>query len=147
MPKGVEQPKGDPLIDLFFGVRGSRVSVDHGYALYGAISRVLDEIAARCLAEIAERRLARADWLHRSNEVGLHLLRGAAVAQMLSLCETVAKLASLRSSYLPAMAKVALVGCQDCETECRKHADKHAPCKECAEACAACADECKKMGA
>ena len=70
-----------------------------------------------------------------------------AVDEMLSLCGTLAKLASLRSSYLPAMAKVALIGCQDCETECRKHAERHAPCKACAEACAACAAECKKMGA
>ena len=70
-----------------------------------------------------------------------------AVDQMLSLCGTLAKLASLRSSYLPAMAKVALIGCQDCETECRKHADKHPPCKACAEACAACATECKKISA
>jgi Cys-rich four helix bundle protein (predicted Tat secretion target) len=70
-----------------------------------------------------------------------------AVDQMLSMCGTLAKLASLKSSYLPAMAKVALIGCQDCETECRKHADKHAPCKACAEACAACAAECKKTAA
>jgi Cys-rich four helix bundle protein (predicted Tat secretion target) len=70
-----------------------------------------------------------------------------AVDQMLSMCGTLAKLASLKSSYLPAMAKVALVVCQDCETECRKHADKHAPCKACAEACATCAAECKKTAA
>src|SRR5262252_3731612 len=48
---------------------------------------------------------------------------------------------------LQAMASVALIGCQDCETECRKHAERHAACKACAEACAACASECKKMGA
>ena len=65
--------------------------------------------------------------------------------QMVSLCGTLAKLASVRSSFLPAMAKVALAGCQDCEMECRKHADKHPVCKTCAEACAACAAECKKM--
>ncbi len=70
-----------------------------------------------------------------------------AIDEMMSLCGTLAKLASLRSSYLPSMAKVALIGCQDCETECRKHAEKHAPCKACAEACARCAAECKKMAA
>ena len=70
-----------------------------------------------------------------------------AVDEMLSLCGALAKLASLSSSYLPAMAKVALIGCQDCETECRKHAEKQPPCKACAEACAACAAECKKMSA
>jgi Cys-rich four helix bundle protein (predicted Tat secretion target) len=69
------------------------------------------------------------------------------VDQMLSTCGTLAKLASVRSSHLPAMAKVALAVCQDCETECRKHADKHAACKACGEACAACAAECKKVAA
>ena len=70
-----------------------------------------------------------------------------AVDEMLSLCTTLTKLASLRSSYLPAMAKVALIGCQDCETECRKHAENHASCRACADACAACAAECKKVRA
>ena len=69
------------------------------------------------------------------------------VDEMLSLCGTLARLASLRSSYLPGMTKVALIACQDCEKECRKHAEKHAACKACAEACAACAEECKKTGA
>jgi Cys-rich four helix bundle protein (predicted Tat secretion target) len=68
------------------------------------------------------------------------------VEQLLSVCETLAKLASLRSSYLPAMAKIALTVCRDCETECRKH-EQHAPCKACAEACAACAAECQKIAA
>jgi coenzyme F420-reducing hydrogenase gamma subunit len=61
---------------------------------------------------------------------------------MMSHCGTLAKLASLRSSYLLAMAKLALIGCQHCETECR-NAEKHVPCK----ACATCAAECKKIGA
>jgi Cys-rich four helix bundle protein (predicted Tat secretion target) len=69
------------------------------------------------------------------------------VDQMLSTCRTLAKLASMKSSYLPAMAKVALGVCQDCEAECRKHEDKHAACKACAESCAACAVECKKVAA
>jgi Cys-rich four helix bundle protein (predicted Tat secretion target) len=66
---------------------------------------------------------------------------------MLSTCGTLAKLASLKSSHLPAMAKLALAVCQDCEAECRKHADKHVACKACGEACAACATECKKIAA
>ena len=51
------------LIDIFFGVRGSRVSADHGYALYGALARVL---------ETPEN-----SWFHQLDQVGLHLLRGA----------------------------------------------------------------------
>jgi CRISPR-associated protein Cas6 len=53
----------DPMIDVFFGVRGSRVSADHGYALYGAVARVLET------PENA--------WFHQLDQVGLHLLRGA----------------------------------------------------------------------
>jgi CRISPR-associated protein Cas6 len=53
----------DPIIDVFFGVRGSRVSADHGYALYGALARVL---------ETPEN-----SWFHQLDEVGLHLLGGA----------------------------------------------------------------------
>jgi Cys-rich four helix bundle protein (predicted Tat secretion target) len=67
--------------------------------------------------------------------------------QLLSVCGTLAKLASTKSSYLPAMAKFTLTVCQDCEKVCRKHADKHATCKACAEACANCAGECKKIAA
>jgi Cys-rich four helix bundle protein (predicted Tat secretion target) len=66
---------------------------------------------------------------------------------MLSTCGTLAKVASLKSSHLPVMAKLALAVCEDCEIACRKHADNHAACKACGEACAACATECKKLAA
>ena len=67
------------------------------------------------------------------------------VDQMLSVCATLAKLASIGSGHLVAMSKVALAVCLECEKECRKHADQHLVCKVCAEACAACADECRKL--
>ena len=51
------------------------------------------------------------------------------VDQMVSICGTLAKLASVKSSYLAGLARVALVACQDCETECSKHADKHSASK------------------
>lgn len=52
----------DPVVDIFFEVRGNGVSADHGYVLYGAVARVLE---------------AREDaWFHRLDQVGLHLLRG-----------------------------------------------------------------------
>lgn len=65
------------------------------------------------------------------------------VDQMLSVCGTLQKLASTGSPRLADMAKVALAICDDCEKECRKHADHHATCKACAEACKACAEACK----
>jgi Cys-rich four helix bundle protein (predicted Tat secretion target) len=69
------------------------------------------------------------------------------VDQMNNCCGTLAKLASVGSPHLAAMAKIAMAICQDCEKECRKHADHHAVCKACADACAACADECRKIAA
>lgn len=59
------------------------------------------------------------------------------VDQMLSVCGTLQKLASAGSPRLADMAKVALVICDDCEAECRKHADHHATCKACAAECKA----------
>jgi CRISPR-associated protein Cas6 len=53
----------NPIVDVFFGVRGSHISVDHGYALYGAIARLLETPGD--------------GWLHKLDEVGLHLLRGS----------------------------------------------------------------------
>ena len=47
----------EPKVDLSYPVLGKLLSVDHGYALYGAISRVLPVI-------------------HEDREIGLKLVRG-----------------------------------------------------------------------
>jgi len=47
----------EPKVDLCFSVLGKLLSVDHGYALYGAISRVLPVI-------------------HEDQEIGLKIVRG-----------------------------------------------------------------------
>jgi Cys-rich four helix bundle protein (predicted Tat secretion target) len=67
------------------------------------------------------------------------------VSQMLSLCSALQQLANQNSRYLPALARVALDACNDCEAECKKHADKHEPCKACMESCRACANECRAV--
>ena len=46
-----------PYVDLAFRLNGSTVPVDHGYALYAALSRILSEI-------------------HEAKEVGVHPIRG-----------------------------------------------------------------------
>lgn len=71
----------------------------------------------------------------------------ASVHQMLAVCAALQQLASSQSPFLAAQAKVAMEACLACETECKKHADKHAECKACAEACAVCYRECKKVAA
>lgn len=46
-----------PYVDLAFRLNGSTVPVDHGYALYAALSRILPEI-------------------HEAKDVGVHPIRG-----------------------------------------------------------------------
>jgi Cys-rich four helix bundle protein (predicted Tat secretion target) len=59
-----------------------------------------------------------------------------AVADMLPVCQALARLAASGSKRLPAYAAVCIQVCEDCEAACRKHEAHHAPCKACAEACA-----------
>jgi len=66
------------------------------------------------------------------------------VNQTIALCNALLSLAAQQSSLVPALARVTMDACQQCEKECRKH-EKHVPCKDCAEACAACTRECKAM--
>jgi len=66
------------------------------------------------------------------------------VNEMLSICSSLQKLASLGSAHLAEMSKLALSICLECEKECRKHEQQHDTCKACADACSACADECRK---
>ncbi|MBV8307624.1 MAG: four-helix bundle copper-binding protein [Gammaproteobacteria bacterium] len=67
------------------------------------------------------------------------------VTQMMSLCSALQNLANQDSKYLVKLASVTAEACQDCEDECRKHADKHEACKHCGESCAACYKECKQL--
>lgn len=69
------------------------------------------------------------------------------VNQMLALCGALQSLANQESAYLPQLAKIAMDACNQCEDECKKHADKHEACKACGESCNACAKECKKIAA
>jgi Cys-rich four helix bundle protein (predicted Tat secretion target) len=67
------------------------------------------------------------------------------VNQMLALCGALQQLANQSSTQLAKLAAIALDACQQCQDECKKHADKHEACKACGESCAACAKECKKL--
>ena len=58
---------GSHVVDLYFHVQGKEITVDHGYALYGAISRCLESERDR--------------WLHGSEEVGLIPVRGRYLGQ------------------------------------------------------------------
>jgi CRISPR-associated protein Cas6 len=49
-------------IDLKFSVTGKQIPIDHGYALYAALSRLLDT--------------SDDSWLHDNDDIGLHPIRG-----------------------------------------------------------------------
>ncbi len=67
-----------------------------------------------------------------------------AVNELVIICTALAKMASHNSNHLPAVAKAAMAVCEECEAECLKHKE-HEECKVCADACAACRKECKKL--
>jgi Cys-rich four helix bundle protein (predicted Tat secretion target) len=59
--------------------------------------------------------------------------------------EALAKLAASGSPHLPAFAKLSADFCRDCVVECQKHADKHAVCKECLDACTRTISACESV--
>lgn len=52
----------NPKLDLLFPLQGEQVPVEHGYLLYAAIAHHLETPADQ--------------WLHESEAIGLHLIRG-----------------------------------------------------------------------
>ncbi len=58
-----------------------------------------------------------------------------ATTDMIAVSQATASLAASGSPQLGAQAAVALAASTRCESECRKHADTHATCRECAESC------------
>lgn len=71
----------------------------------------------------------------------------ATVLETLAICAALQQLANLNSPHLAKVAAVARDICKDCETECRKHESKHSICKDCGDACAACAKQCETVTA
>ena len=65
--------------------------------------------------------------------------------QTLAICSALQELGNLHSPQLAKVAAAASEICKACQVECRKHEDKHASCKECGEACAACAKQCDAL--
>ena len=59
--------------------------------------------------------------------------------EVVAVCGALLSVAAQSAPSLSRLAGVALEVCRRCESECRKFA--HAPCKDCAAACAACALE------
>jgi Cys-rich four helix bundle protein (predicted Tat secretion target) len=59
-----------------------------------------------------------------------------AVRDMLPVTDALARLASASSKHLVSAARLAIEVCETCEAACRKQAQVHAVCRDCAESCA-----------
>ena len=68
-----------------------------------------------------------------------------AVRDMLPATDALSRLASSNSKHLPAAARFALEVCEACEAACRKHAQVHAVCRECADSCTRTIAACRKL--
>jgi len=69
----------------------------------------------------------------------------AAVREMLPATDALGRLAGMGSKHLRAAAQLAIEVCESCEAACRKHAQAHAVCLECAESCARTIAACGKV--
>jgi Cys-rich four helix bundle protein (predicted Tat secretion target) len=69
------------------------------------------------------------------------------VSDMVAACTAIEQLASYDSPHLAKMARVVMDICRDCEKECRKFEKDEPICKETADSCIVCFNECKKIAA
>ncbi len=69
------------------------------------------------------------------------------VTDMLAVMGAVSKLATANSKSLPTAAKLAIETCGACEVSCRKHAEMHVVCRDCADACLRTVNAAKKVAA
>ncbi|MGH8646962.1 MAG: hypothetical protein ACREV4_03055 [Gammaproteobacteria bacterium] len=63
---------------------------------------------------------------------------------MIAACAALSHLSASKSAHTQVFANACALVCEDCEKECRKHAEKHQACADCAEACLALIAEAKK---
>ena len=91
MPQGDSQPASHTL-EVAFSLRGERIPVDHGYALFAALSRLPVE----------------GPWLHASEAIGIHLIRGQYVGDgLLRLTEHSRLVVRLAAGELPSLLPIA----------------------------------------
>ena len=67
------------------------------------------------------------------------------VTAMIHICRALERYAVIDAKHLRSLAQLCITVNEECEAECRKHADHHSSCRECADACTACITECNKL--
>jgi Cys-rich four helix bundle protein (predicted Tat secretion target) len=112
---------------------------DHHHAVYESLTKATagcitsgEACLAHCLILLGQGDSAMAECAVSVNE-------------LMAACTALHKLSVQESAYVGRMAHVVGQICADCEKQCKKHADKHPQCKDCAEHCARCVKECKRL--
>lgn len=108
----------------------------------GAKYQMLIDVASTC-ASAAERCTSHCIEMLASGDKTLAAC-AASSREVAVVCGGLRSLAAQNSAHLASYARVAAEVCKSCEAECRKH-PQHSVCKDCADACAACAIECGKV--
>ena len=123
------------------------MAADHDHHMHGAGSKFqpLIEAAGTCIQK-GEACLSHCLMLLGDGDKEMAAC-AKSVNEMMAICRSLESLASQGSRYAMALAKVAMDSCKSCEDECRKHENKHAECKACAESCADCFKQCKALTA
>lgn len=84
----------NPTLDVLFRIIGPEAPADHGYALFGALSRILETESDR--------------WMHGNPQIGLHTIRGVRLGAGRQLVGPDARLGlRLPSDLLPRSLKLA----------------------------------------
>jgi Cys-rich four helix bundle protein (predicted Tat secretion target) len=109
----------------------------------GAEHKELIDAARECVAA-GDRCLAHCLAMFKAGDTSLAAC-AQRVAEMLPACDAVAQLATLGAPRLGEFAVACRDVCDDCEKECRKHADTHPICKACADACVRFISEAKPL--
>jgi len=100
-------------------------------AAHGCLTKG-DACIAHCIGMLTSGDTSMADCLRASRD-------------MHAVMHGLAELAASGSARLGAYAKVAAEFCRDCEAACKKHADHHAVCRECMEACTKTIAACQRV--
>jgi Cys-rich four helix bundle protein (predicted Tat secretion target) len=122
---------------------GVVTAADEHAAQPGAEHKELIDAARECVAG-GDRCLAHCLAMFKAGDTSLAVC-AQRVAEMLPACDAVAQLATLGAPRLGEFAVACRDVCDDCEKECRKHADTHPICKACADACVRFISEAKPL--
>lgn len=112
-------------------------------AMHGGKHKALIDSASDCIAK-GEVCVAHCIELMKGGDTAMADCMKS-VSIMMPMCAALVRLGALDAKRLKEFTAVCKNVCEDCEAECKKHAEKHVVCKDCMDSCTACIKECKAL--